>query len=135
MKTKEQKLADDLANAVEDHWFNPAILAHLLSNQPHFTIDRIIEVVAHLLKFNSKRYKADFEQGITSEGLFISNELNSHMNMLSKKYKVENLKLPRETKKIIKELPDPESSSPRHSWLHEEYRDPFANSNAMAGGL
>jgi hypothetical protein len=135
MKTKEQKLADDLANAVEDHWFNPAILAHLLSNQPHFTIDRIIEVVAHLLKFNSKRYKADFEQGITSEGLFISNELNSHMNMLSKKYKVENLKLPRETKKIIKELPDPESSSSRHSWLHEEYRDPFANSNAMAGGL
>jgi hypothetical protein len=134
MKNKEQKLADDLANAVEDHWFNPAILAHLLSNQPHFTIDRIIEVVAHLLKFNSKRYKADFEQGITSEGLFISNELNSHMNMLSKKYKVENLKLPRETKKIIKELPDPESS-PRHSWLHEEYRDPFANSNAMAGGL
>jgi hypothetical protein len=135
MKTKEQKLADDLANAVEDHWFNPAILAHLLSNQPHFTIDRIIEVVAHLLKFNSKRYKADFEQGITSEGLFISNELNSHMNMLSKKYKLENLKLPRETKKIIKELPDPESSSSRHSWLHEEYRDPFANSNAMAGGL
>jgi len=41
MKTKEQKLADDLANVVEDHWFNPAILAHLLSNQPHFTIDRL----------------------------------------------------------------------------------------------
>ena len=135
MKTKEQKLADDLANAVEDHWFNPAILAHLLSNQPHFTIDRIMEIVAHLLKFNSKRYKADFEQGITSEGLFISNELNSHLNMLSKQYKLENLKLPQETKKIIKGLPDPESSSPRHSWLHEEYRDPFANSNAMAGGL
>ena len=135
MKTTETKLAESIANAVDDHWFNPAILAHLLSNQPHFTIDRIMELVANLLKFNSKRYKADFEQGITSEGLFISNELNSHMNMLSKQYKLENLKLPQETKKIIRDLPDPETSTSRNSWLHEEYRDPFANSNAMVGGL
>ena len=125
MKTTETKLSESIANAVDDHWFNPAILAHLLSNQPHFTIDRIMEIVAHLLKFNSKRYKADFEQGVTSEGLFISNELNSHLNMLSKKYKLENLKLPKETKKIIKGLPDPESSDSRYSWLDEPARNPF----------
>jgi hypothetical protein len=125
MKTTETKLSESIANAVDDHWFNPAILAHLLSNQPHFTIDRIMEIVAHLLKFNSKRYKADFEQGVTSEGLFISNELNSHLNMLSKQYKLENLKLPKETKKIIKGLPDPESSDSRYSWLDEPARNPF----------
>jgi hypothetical protein len=125
MKTTETKLSESIANAVDDHWFNPAILAHLLSNQPHFTIDRIMEIVAHLLKFNSKRYKADFEQGITSEGLFISNELNSHLNMLSKQYKLEHLKLPQETKKIIKGLPDPKPSSSRHSWLDEPARNPF----------
>jgi|688.fasta_scaffold130065_3 hypothetical protein len=125
MKTTETKLAESIANAVDDHWFNPAILAHLLSNQPHFTIDRIMEIVAHLLKFNSKRYKADFEQGVTSEGLFISNELNSHLNMLSKQYKLENLKLPKETKKIIKGLPDPKPSDSRYSWLDEPARNPF----------
>jgi hypothetical protein len=127
MKTTETKLAESIANAVDDHWFNPAILAHLLSNQPHFTIDRIMEIVAHLLKFNSKRYKADFEQGVTSEGLFISNELNSHLNMLSKQYKLKNLKLPKETKKIIKGLPDPKPSDSRYSWLHEEYKEPFGD--------
>jgi hypothetical protein len=125
MKTKEQKLADEFANATDDHWFNSAIMAHLLSNQPHFTVDRVMEVVAHLLKFNSKRYKADFEQGVTSEGLFLSNELNSHLNMLSKKYKWNNLSLPKETKKIIASLPEPEENPNRYSWLHEEYREPF----------
>ena len=125
MKTKEQKLADDLANVVEDHWFNPAILAHLLSNQPHFTIDRLMEVVAHLLKFNSKRYKADIEQGTTSEGLFLSNQLNAHLSILNKQYKWENLSLPKETKKIIASLPEPEDSKSKYSWVSEEYRDPF----------
>jgi hypothetical protein len=124
MKTKEQKLADDFANATDDTWFNPAILAHLLSNQPHFTIDRIMEVVAHILKFNSKRYKADFEAGVTSEGLFLANELNAHLAKLTKTYKWENVKLPKETKKIIKDLPEPVQGS-RYSWLHEPERNPF----------
>lgn len=131
MKSKEQKLADDLANVVEDHWFNPAILAHLLSNQPHYTIDRIVEVLAHILKFNSKRYKADFEQGITSEGLFLSNELNTNLSILSKKYKWDNLNLPKPTKDIIKALPEPAPDSGKYSWLHEEYRDPFNQVQAV----
>jgi hypothetical protein len=131
MKTKEQKLADDLANVVEDHWFNPAILAHLLSNQPHFTIDRLMEVVAHLLKFNSKRYKVDFEQGTTSEGLFLANELNAKLSILSKQYKWENISLPKETKKVIASLPDPGESESRYSWLHEEQRNPFDHTQVI----
>jgi hypothetical protein len=124
MKTTETKLAESIVNATDDHWFNPAILAHLLSNQPHFNIDRIMEVVAHLLKFNSKRYKADFEQGVTSEGLFLANELNAHLRKLTETYTWSNVKLPRETKKIIKDLPEPVQGS-RYSWLHEEPRNPF----------
>ena len=131
MKTKEQKLADEFVNATDDNWFNSAIMGHLLSNQPHFTVDRVMEVVAHLLKFNSKRYKADCEQGVTSEGLFLSNELNSHLNMLSKKYKWNNLSLPKETKKIIASLPDPGDVSSKYSWLHEEPRNPFNQVRAV----
>jgi hypothetical protein len=84
-----------------------------------------MEVVAHLLKFNSKRYKADFEQGTTSEGLFLSNQLNAHLSILHKQYKWENLSLPKETKKIIASLPEPEDSTSKYSWVSEEYRDPF----------
>lgn len=131
MKSKEQKLADDLANVVEDHWFNPAVMAHLLSNQPHYTIDRIVEILAYILKFNSKRYKADFEQGVTSEGLFLSNELNASLSMLSKKYKWENLRLPKSTKDVIKKLPEPAPNTSKYSWLHEDYRDPFNQVQAV----
>lgn len=131
MKSKEQKLADDLANVAEDHWFNPAILAHLLSNQPHYTIDRIVEVLAHILKFNSKRYKADFEQGITSEGLFISHELNASLSILSKKYQWNNLRLPKSTKDVIRDLPEPAANTSKYSWVHEEYRDPFNQVQAV----
>ncbi len=127
MKTTETKLANSIADAVEDHWFNPAILAHLLSNQPHYTIDRIMEVVAHLLKFNSKRFKADFEQGVSSEGLLLSNELNNHLNKLKSVYDFENLRLPVETKKVLKDLPNPAPGEYRYSWLHEEPRNPFAD--------
>lgn len=125
MKTTETKLADSIANAVEDHWFNPAILAHLLSNQPHYTIDRIMEVFAHLLKFNSKRYKADYEQGVTSEGLIISNELNIRLQQLRNNYTYTNLRLPVETKKVINDLPEPAPGEYKYSWLHEPPRNPF----------
>jgi hypothetical protein len=126
MRSKELKLADDIANATEDHWFNPAIMAHVLSNQPFYTVDRIMELISYILKYNSKRYKAEFEHGQTSEGLFLANELNTHLSILSKQYKWEHLSLPKETKKIIKGLPDPGSSDSKYSWLHEPYKEsPF----------
>ena len=40
--SKEIKVGELLANSVEDHWFNPATLAHYLSNQPNWTIDRVM---------------------------------------------------------------------------------------------
>ena len=50
MKSVEQKLADDLANAVESHWFNPAIIGRLLANQPIYTTDRVMEMVAQIIR-------------------------------------------------------------------------------------
>jgi hypothetical protein len=132
MKTKEQKLSDDFSNAVEDHWFNPSILAHLLSNQPHFTIDRLVEVVAHLIRFNSERYKADFKDGITSEGLFMANELNTTLTQLIRQYDWKNLSLPVSARKVINSLPEPEDTSSKYSWLHAEQRNPFYHMNVIS---
>lgn len=132
MKTKEQKIADDISNAVEDHWFNSAMVAHMLTDQPYYTIDRIMEILSHIIKFGSKRYKRDWEKGSTSEGLFLANELNEHMQMLSKKYTWENLNLPKSTKEAIASLPPaPAGNGTRYSWLHEPDRDPFANQGSI----
>lgn len=130
MKTKEQKLADEIANSVEDHWFNSAIVAHMLADQPYYTIDRVMEILAHIIKFGSKRYKRDWEKGSTSEGLFLANELNEHLQMLSKKYKWDNVNLPKSTKDIIASLPEPTpGNGTKHSWLHEPERDPFSRAS------
>jgi len=130
MKSKEMKLVDDLANASDDRWFNPVIMGIALSNQPLYTIDRIMELVANIVRHNSMRYKTEWEHGNTSEGLFLAKELNDKIVELIKTYKWEQLQLPKNPKTVISNLPEPETVE-KYSWLHEEYRDPFNNVQAV----
>jgi hypothetical protein len=131
MKSKEQNVADVIANATEDHWFNPAILARYLTDQPFYTVDRIMELVAQIIRWEANRYtdELDTEDGIynsgqTSEGLFLANELNQTLNKLIKTYKWENIKLPVDPDKVIAKLPKAEEKSYRHSWLHDDSKEP-----------
>jgi hypothetical protein len=50
MNTPETKLANQIASATEDHWFNPAVIGRLLANQPIYTLDRIMEMVAQIIR-------------------------------------------------------------------------------------
>lgn len=124
MKSKELKLVDDLVNATDDRWFNPVIMGIALSNQPLYNVDRIMELVSHIVRHCSMRYKTEWEHGKTSEGLFLSKELNDKIVDLIKQYKFNELELPKNPKSIIAGLPTPTTTS-RFSWLDEPYRDPF----------
>lgn len=126
MKTREIKVAEQLVNLTEDHWFNPAILARYLTDQPFYTVDRIMELVAQIIRWEANRYTDEldtedgiYNSGMTSEGLFLANELNQTLNKLIKTYKWENIKLPADPDKIIRRLPKVEEQSYRHSWLHD----------------
>ncbi len=130
MKSKELKLVDDLTNASDDRWFNPVIMGIALSNQPLYTVDRIMELVANIVRHNSMRYKTEWENGNTSEGLFLAKELNDKIVELIKQYRFDNLSLPKNPKKVIADLPEP-ATVQKYSWLHEEYRDPFNNVQAV----
>lgn len=125
MKSKEMKLVDDLANLTDDRWFNPVIMGIALSNQPLYTVDRIMELVSHIIRHQSMRYKTEWEHGNTSEGLFLAKELNNKIVELIKQYSWEHLELPKNPKTVIENLPEP-STKQRHSWLHEPERDPFS---------
>ena len=132
MKTKEIKVAEQLVNLTEDHWFNAAILARYLTDQPFYTIDRIMELVAQIIRWQSNRHKDEldiengiYNSGMTSEGLFLANELNQTLNKLIKTYKWENIKLPADPDKIIRRLPKVEEQSYRHSWLHDNTKEPI----------
>lgn len=126
MKTREIKVAEALVNLTEDHWFNPAILARYLTDQPFYTVDRIMELVAQIIRWEANRYTDEldtedgiYNSGLTSEGLFLANELNQTLTKLIKTYKWENIKLPADPDKFIKRLPKVEEQSYRHSWLHD----------------
>jgi uncharacterized membrane-anchored protein YjiN (DUF445 family) len=95
MQTKEQKIGELLANSVEDHFFNPAALGRYLAEQPIYTLDRIVEVVAWIIEKQARRYEREIEKGGTvSEGLIISHKLDKLVDKIKDKNKLEHIKLP-----------------------------------------
>jgi hypothetical protein len=92
--TPEMKVAEQLANLTESHWFNPAVLGRVLSEQPYYTIDRIMELVAHIIRNQSIKHQQEAENGNTTEGLLLAQELNKHIKNIKKQYRFKNIKLP-----------------------------------------
>jgi len=138
MKTKEIKVAEDLVNLTEDHWFNPAILARYLTDQPFYTVDRIMELVAQIIRWESNRHNDEltldtgiYNSGQSCEGLFLADELNKTLNKLIKTYKWENIKLPADPNKFIAKMPKVAEQSYRHSWLHDDSQSPTSIANSF----
>ena len=109
MKTEEQKVAEAIANATENHWFNPATIGRKLADQPFYTIDRIMEMITQIIRYQALRHNDElttdsgiYNSGMTSEGLFLANELDKLIRQLAKQYKWENLSLPLEPGKLFK---------------------------------
>lgn len=95
MQSKEQKIGELLANSVEDHFFNPAALGRYLAEQPIYTLDRIVEVVAWVIEKQARRYEREIEQGgQVSEGLVISYKLDKVIDKIRDKNNLEHIKLP-----------------------------------------
>ncbi len=138
-KTPEIKVAEQLTNLTESHWFNPAILGRYLADQPFYTVDRVMELVIQILHWQSKRHidELDGERGLyqsgqTSEGLFLAHELSKHIDKLKQMYVWENIQMPVDTAAAIKKLPKVQEQSYRYSWLHDTNNGPTANLNVQA---
>lgn len=124
MKTPEQKVAEQLATLTESHWFNPISLARILTDQPFYTTDRMMELVAQVIHWASKRHQDEltpggvYESGSSSEGLFLANELNKTLAKLKTMYDWENIELPKEAKELGRNLPNIPTQEYRYSWIH-----------------
>jgi uncharacterized membrane-anchored protein YjiN (DUF445 family) len=123
MKTKEQQIGELLANSVEDHFFNPAALGRYLAEQPIYTLDRIVEVVAWIVEKQAERYRREVSNnGTVSEGLIISNMLDQMIDKIKVTNDLKSVKLPITPKargEFIKSLPETKEQNYRYSWLHE----------------
>jgi hypothetical protein len=114
MKSVEQKLADDIANAVESHWFNPAVIARILSNQPIYTMDRVMEMVAQIVRTIGTREEE-------SEGVALAKELDKYIKLLQTRHNFDSLKLPSREYKMKKRE---EKKTHTFGWREEE-TNPF----------
>lgn len=123
MKTKEQQIGELLANSVEDHFFNPAALGRYLAEQPTYTIDRVMEVVAWIVEKQAERYRREVSNnGTVCEGLIIANMLDNVIDKIKVSNDLKHVKLPitpKERGEFVKSLPEVKEQSYRYSWLHE----------------
>ena len=100
-KTPETKVAEQIANLADDHWFNAATVARYLVDQPYYTTDRIMELVAQIIKWGGRRHEDEltssgiYESNTSSEGLFLANELSKALDQLKQTYVWENINLPK----------------------------------------
>jgi hypothetical protein len=95
MQSKEHKVGELLANSLEDHFFNPAALGRYLAEQPIYTLDRIVEVVAWVIEKQARRYEREYNNGGTvSEGLAVSYKLDQVIDKIKLKNNFDHIKLP-----------------------------------------
>jgi hypothetical protein len=95
MKTQEEKVLEQLVTLTESQWFNAGIVGRYLSNQPLYTMDRILEMVSHIVRNMELRRLQEEGRGITSEGLILANELNACIKAFQEDNQLNNLKLPK----------------------------------------
>jgi hypothetical protein len=93
-QSKEIKVGELLANSVEDYWFNPATLGHYLSQQPNWTIDRVMEVVCWIIEKNAGVYKDKAGKQEVSEGLALAYRLDELINRIKEANQFNHIKLP-----------------------------------------
>ena len=118
-KTVEIKVAEQLVNLTDDHWFNPTIFGRYMADQPVYTIDRVMEMLASVISEIDKVYELLKVSGTSSEGLLLANELNECIKAYMEVNVISNLKLP---KPVVynRKIGEPNGSSYKYSWLHDE---------------
>ncbi|MFZ9741845.1 MAG: hypothetical protein ACO3CQ_08125 [Candidatus Nanopelagicaceae bacterium] len=84
IKAIESNLANEIAQAVDWHYFNPAVVANIIStDMPLYTQGRIMELVKWIIKYEARRFQVEWEKGNTTEGLMMADLLN---DVLEAKY-------------------------------------------------
>ena len=121
-KTTEIKIAEQLTNLMDDHWFNPTIFGRYLAEQPLYTIDRVMEMVVSIISEQAKTYQLHKTRGESTEGLLLANELNECIKAYQEVNVISNLKLPKPTVYNIKRE---ESVKPKqYGWIDID-KNPF----------
>lgn len=116
--TPETKVAEQLTNLMESHWFNSAIFGRYMADQPFYTIDRTMEMVTQLITYIARRAEHEESNKLTSDGLRLAVELDSAIKAIRELDSFDNLRLP----KAVNTFPRPEKvAGENRSWVRDRY--------------
>lgn len=71
-KIIEEKLAELMQQAMDNHWFNANLFADLLVDENLYYQDKLNELVEAIIAKQAKMYERQWEQGYTTDGLMRS---------------------------------------------------------------
>ena len=76
-KSKESKIAEQLADVLNDQTVTPSVIANcLITYNSIYTQDRIMDLVKWIIKYEALRLRTEWDKGNTSEGLLLADYLN-----------------------------------------------------------
>ena len=85
-KSREEKLAEKVAEEIGNHYFNVSLFANILANNyPHYTQIRIMEIIKHLIRHQNEVFLREWEAGETNEALLLANTLVDLINAIDNK--------------------------------------------------
>ena len=87
MKSNEVKVAEKLADGLNDVRFSPAVLAnYLVTHYPVYTTERLMELVKYIIQYGQIEMRREWEiNGRTSEGLLIADTLKDILDTITSK--------------------------------------------------
>jgi hypothetical protein len=80
-KAQEEKLVDNIILSLNQHWFNPALAAQMLIQQPIYIQDRMMDLMKEVIRLQSSRFDREWEHDQTSAGLMLASHLAEVIEM------------------------------------------------------
>jgi hypothetical protein len=112
-QTPEYKLAKQVAEALDNHWFNSALFADIITTDyTVYTQNKLIELVKWVLRFEQRRFEYEWETGVSSNELMQADALADVLN---------NMEPGIDTRKFVDSLPEAEAKKVSTSWIHKSY--------------
>ena len=132
MTLKEHKVAQQLVEAAEQAYFNPAIFGRYLADQPFYTVDRVMDMVVHVIKQQAERHERELTDNISSEGLILANELHNAIQQIKETHTFNNLKLPKTSQEVLAGLKEPKEKPLDRSWLRNQGKSYYMGIDVQA---
>lgn len=81
-KTREQKLVEQVVEAIGHTEFQPTIFANLIVNNYELsTQEQLMNLIVEIIRFQARQFPIEWEAGKTSDALMLSSHLSEVINL------------------------------------------------------